>query len=202
MKKYLYPLIALMVLFSSCKGKEPSVKEQALTKEERIERRTKELEKIIEESLEKSKKDGKKSGKKSSWGNAPDFTLSTVDGKKLTLSDYAGKVIILDFWATWCGPCRKGIPEFVKLYNDYKNRGFVIIGVNLDRGGGDKVKSFVKDMKINYPVVFGNQRIKQDFGGIRGIPTAFIIDKKGNIAEKIVGYRPGSVFESEIKKLL
>ena len=156
----------------------------------------KELEKIIEKSLERTEK------KKVSWGKAPDFTLSTVDGSKLTLSEYAGNVIILDFWATWCGPCRMGIPEFVKLYSRYKNQGFIMIGINLDRGGRDKVKSFMKEMKINYPVVYGNSETTRDFGGIRGIPTAFIIDRNGNIAKKLVGYRPGSVFENEIRKLL
>ncbi len=199
MKKLLCLLVGFIVLFSSCKGKDASVKnanKSELTKEERIEQRTKELEKKISESLEKP------GGKGGSWGDAPDFTLETVSGGKLTLSEYAGKVIILDFWATWCGPCRMGIPEFVKMYSEYRDKGFVMIGVNLDKGGEDKVRSFAKKMGINYPMVFGGQQTVSSYGGIRGIPTAFIIDRKGNIVKKVVGYRPRSFFEDEIKKLL
>jgi len=136
------------------------------------------------------------------WGDAPDFTLPNLEGNRLTLSDFKGKVIILNFWATWCPPCREEIPDFVELYGEYKDEGLVIIGVNLDRGDSRAVKQFSKNYKINYPIVTGNVNVTQDYGGIRGIPTTFIIDRKGNIKEKYVGYRPKATFEEAVKKLL
>lgn len=207
MNKHLSFLIIIsLALFSSCKAQSPAVDKKELSKEERITERTEELEKIIENKVGKSDVEVKSSAgnvqEKHQWGNAPDFTLENAGGGKLTLSDYSGKVIILDFWATWCGPCRMGIPEFIKLYNSYRDKGLVVIGVDLDKGGKEAVVSFINEMKMNYPVVYGNSQVEQDFGGIRGIPTAFIIDRNGNIVNKLIGYRQGSEFEEEIKKLL
>ncbi|NIM02993.1 redoxin domain-containing protein [bacterium] len=136
------------------------------------------------------------------WGDAPDFTLPDLEGNSLTLSDFKGKVIILNFWATWCPPCREEIPDFVELYEEYKDEGLVIIGVNLDRGDSRTVKQFSKNYKINYPIVTGNVSVTQDYGGIRGIPTTFIIDRKGNIKEKYLGYRSKATFEEAVKRLL
>lgn len=133
---------------------------------------------------------------------APDFTLPTIYGDSLSLSDYKGKAIILDFWATWCPPCVQEIPDFIELYNKYKDKGLVIIGVSLDRGSVSDVKSFCEDIGIDYPIVMGNDRVSQKYGGIRGIPTTFIIDRDGMIVNKFVGYRPPEVFEAEVKKLL
>lgn len=136
------------------------------------------------------------------WGNAPDFTLPQLDGGSLTLSDFKGKVIIVNFWATWCPPCRMEIPDFVYLYENYKDKGLVIIGVNLDRGDARSVKQFSEKYKINYPVVLGNGKVTQDYGGIRAIPTTFIIDTKGDIKEKYIGYQSRATFEEEAKRLL
>ncbi|MBA7465960.1 Thiol-disulfide oxidoreductase ResA [subsurface metagenome] len=136
------------------------------------------------------------------WGDAPDFTLPDLEGNSLTLSDFKGRVIILNFWATWCPPCRKEIPDFVELYEKYKDEGLLIIGVNLDRGDSRTVKQFSKNYKINYPIVLGNVNVTQDYGGIRGIPTTFVIDRKGNIKKKYVGYRPKATFEGVVKILL
>lgn len=136
------------------------------------------------------------------WGDAPDFTLPDLEGNSLTLSDFKGRVIILNFWATWCPPCRKEIPDFVELYEKYKDEGLLIIGVNLDRGDSRTVKQFSKNYKINYPIVLGNVNVTQDYGGIRGIPTTFVIDRKGNIKKKYVGYRPKATFEEAVKRLL
>jgi peroxiredoxin len=136
------------------------------------------------------------------WGNAPDFTLPQVDGNSLTLSDFKGKVIILDFWATWCPPCQMEIPDFVELYEKYKDKGLVIIGVSLDEGDSRSVKQFSEKYKINYPIVLGNAKVTKDYGGVRAIPTTFVIDGKGDIKEKYVGYQPRSTFEAEAKKLL
>ena len=136
------------------------------------------------------------------WGDAPDFTLPDLEGNSLTLSDFKGRVIILNFWATWCPPCRKEIPDFVELYEKYKEEGLLIIGVSLDRGDSRAVKQFSKNYKINYPIVLGNVTVTQDYGGIRGIPTTFVIDRKGNIRKKYVGYRPRATFEEAVKRLL
>lgn len=133
---------------------------------------------------------------------ASDFELVSLYGETIKLSDFKGKVIILDFWATWCPPCRKEIPHFVKLHNEYKDKGVVIIGISLDREGPEKVKMFCEGMNVTYPVVMGNSKIVKDYGGIRGIPTTFIINKKQKIVKKIVGYTSYEVFKEQIEKLL
>ncbi|RKY41457.1 MAG: hypothetical protein DRP85_06270 [Candidatus Makaraimicrobium thalassicum] len=133
---------------------------------------------------------------------APDFTLKDLDGNFFRLSGTKGKVVILDFWATWCPPCRMELPHFQSLYEEYKGKGLVIVGVALDRGGTAVVRSFTEAGGITYPIVIGDQRIASTYGGIRGIPTTFVIDRQGRIVEKFVGYRGREVFESLIRKLL
>ena len=133
---------------------------------------------------------------------APDFTLKNIDGRNYSLSSANGKVIILDFWATWCPPCRKEIPHFVELASKYKRQGLEIIGISLDREGVGVVKSFAENNGINYPILMGNEQVVAKYGGIRGIPTTFVIDRKGQIVEKAVGYRDKTFFESIIKKYL
>lgn len=133
---------------------------------------------------------------------APDFTLKSVDGKTVKLSDYKGKVIIIDFWATWCPPCRKGIPDLVSIQKEFKN-DVVIIGISLDREKTIKdVPGFVKDYGINYPVVYGDDEVVVTYGGIEGIPTAFVIDKQGNVVDKHVGLVPKDTYLNKIKELL
>jgi len=133
---------------------------------------------------------------------APDFTLTNLNGKTVKLSDFKDKVIILDFWATHCPPCIQEIPDFVKLYNKYNDKGLVIIGISLDRGGAAAVKRFCQNKGVNYPIVIGNYEVTKSYGGIRYIPTTFIIDKNRNIVKKFIGYTPMNTFEGEIKKLL
>ena len=140
---------------------------------------------------------------KMAWGDAADFTLpSVVDGKPVTLSSFKGKVIILNFWATWCPPCRMELPDFVQLYAAYKDKGLVIVGVGLDEGGAEVINKFMQKQPLNYPVLAGNKDVTKAYGGIQGIPTTFIIDKDGNIKNKIVGARTKEFFEKEIKKYL
>lgn len=133
---------------------------------------------------------------------SPAWELKGTDGKPVKSSDFAGKVVILDFWATWCGPCRMEIPGFIELQKQYADRGLVVVGVSLDQGGAPVVKSFIEKAAINYPVVLGDETVVNAFGGVEGIPTTFIIDRKGQIVRKHVGYADKSEFEAEIKPLL
>lgn len=134
-----------------------------------------------------------------SWGNAPDFTLPLINGGTLTLSSLQGKVIIVNFFATWCPPCRMEIPDFVALQTHYAAQGLAIVGVALDEQ--QAVVPFAKEMNINYDVVIGDQQVAESYGGIRGIPTTFIIDRTGNIVSKHSGFTDKATFEKEIQAL-
>ncbi|MBM3839549.1 MAG: TlpA family protein disulfide reductase [Verrucomicrobia bacterium] len=136
------------------------------------------------------------------WGINRLLGLKDVDGKPVKSSDFAGKVVILDFWATWCGPCRQEIPGFVELQKQYGKEGLVIVGVSLDDQGPKIVKPFMKKYEINYPIVMDDGKTADLFGGVEAIPTTFVIDREGKIAHKHVGYAPKNQFEKEIKALL
>lgn len=133
---------------------------------------------------------------------AADFTLKNAGGgMDVKLSDYKGKVVILDFWATWCPPCRKGIPDLIELQKKYGDK-VVVIGVSVDdQNTIGEVPGFIKSMNINYPVAYANSEIAAAYGGIEAIPTSFIIDQDGNIVEKHVGLVDISVYENAINQL-
>ncbi len=130
---------------------------------------------------------------------APQFTLTDIAGHPIALSNYRGKVVILDFWAPWCPPCRREIPDFISLQKQYASQGLQIIGIGLDQPGN--VAAFVQQYGINYPVAVGDDAISNLYGGVSGIPTTFIIDKQGNITNRFEGFTERTVFEQEIKKL-
>ena len=130
---------------------------------------------------------------------APDFSLTDLNGKPFKLSDHLGKVVILDFWATWCPPCKAEIPYFIELKAQYGDKDLVIMGAAMD--DINRVKAFYKDHGMNYPVAIANQDMGSAYGGIQGIPTTFVIDKEGYVREKFVGYRPKNVFEEVYLKL-
>lgn len=140
----------------------------------------------------------------SSLQAAPDFTLKDLQGRSGKLSDYRGKVLILDFWATWCGPCRMLIPHFKALHDQYKDSGFEVIGIAMDHGGTKVVKPFVEKHEIKYLNFIGTNEVAMKYGGLRGIPTTFIITRDGRIYKKYVGVPPNprDTFETDIKSLL
>ena len=131
---------------------------------------------------------------------APDFTLKSIDGKTIKLSDYKGKIVIIDFWATWCGPCRKGIPDLIEIQKQYP-KDVVVLGISVDRETAKDVAPFVKNNKINYSVALFTEDVIKSFGGINSIPTSFVIDKKGNIVKKFVGLQPKSAYTDLLNSL-
>lgn len=134
---------------------------------------------------------------------AADFKLEGANDKfKHSLADYKGKVRILDFWATWCPPCRGEIPDFVSLQKQYGPKGLQIIGVSVDKGGKPGVAKFMADNKMNYPVFMSDSDTESAYGGIRAIPTTFLIDRQGNIVKKYIGGTDRATFEKDIKALL
>lgn len=137
-----------------------------------------------------------------SLSKAPDFTLETLQGEKFHLYDYLGNVIIIDFWDTWCPPCRAEIPHFIELYSKYQNKGFLMIGIAFARQGKETVKSFAENQGINYPLLLATREVVRAYGGISVIPTTFIINKRGEIVEKVIGYRDKEFFEEKITQLL
>jgi peroxiredoxin len=131
---------------------------------------------------------------------AVEFTLSDINGNRVSLSEYSGKVVVLDFFADWCPPCRQEVPDFIELEKQYGADGFSMIGVALvDRKAA---KAFSDKMGINYPVLIDDGNVSAAYGPIRSIPTTFVIDKEGKIAKIYIGYRPKEVFEKSIKELL
>jgi|WetSurMetagenome_2_1015567.scaffolds.fasta_scaffold107569_2 thiol-disulfide isomerase/thioredoxin len=133
---------------------------------------------------------------------APNFALKSYDGKTVELAKLKGKAVIVNFWATWCGPCRAEIPDFIKVYDTYKSKGLEIVGIALDEDGWSIVKPFLEKNKLNYPVVLGTADIVQKYGGIEGIPTTFFVDKNGNIVDRQVGMLTKPILEQKIKVLL
>jgi len=135
-------------------------------------------------------------------GNAaPEFSVTDIDGKKLSLSDYRGKVILLDFWATWCTPCRAEIPHFVEMQQKYGPQGFQVVGISMD-DDAKPVKEFYRQFNMNYPVAVGDDKLAQSFGGVLGLPVNFIIDREGRIHAKYLGATDVSVIDKAVSALL
>ena len=132
---------------------------------------------------------------------APDFALPKFDGGEIRLSSYKGKVVLLDFWATWCDPCREEIPSFVGLQQKYGDRGLQIIGVSMD-DSPDPVRAFYQQFHMNYPAVMGTAATGEAYGGVLGLPIAFLIDREGRIYSKHIGATDPAIFEKEVATLL
>ena len=134
--------------------------------------------------------------------HAPDFALKDANGKVVHLADYKGKVVVLDFWATWCGPCVIEIPWFTEFQRKYKDRGFEVLGVSMDDDGWKAINPFVAKRKINYRVVLGDDKTGDQYGGLEALPTTFVIDRSGRIAAVHVGLTDKRDFEDAIENLL
>jgi thiol-disulfide isomerase/thioredoxin len=133
---------------------------------------------------------------------APAWQLKDVNGTVVSFDQFKGKVVVLDFWATWCAPCRSEIPGYVALQEKYAGAGLVMVGVSLDREGPEVVKKFMTDQKINYPIVLGDEKIVDAFGGVEAIPTTFIIDRHGTVRYRKVGAMPAEAFEAVVAPFL
>ncbi|MCW5980449.1 MAG: TlpA family protein disulfide reductase [Bryobacteraceae bacterium] len=133
---------------------------------------------------------------------APDFSLKDADGRTVRLSDYKGKVVLLNFWATWCGPCRIEIPWFRDFESNFKDRGFAVIGVSMDEEGWEVVKPYVERAKVNYRVVIGDDEVAGNYGGVSSLPTSFIIDRDGRIASVHIGLVSKDNYAKDINALL
>ena len=133
---------------------------------------------------------------------APEFTLRDANGTFVKLSDYRGKVVLLNFWATWCGPCALEIPWFIEFEQEYKAKGFEVVGISMDDDGWEAVKPYVSEHKLNYRVLLGDDSVSQLYGGVEALPTTFIIDRDGKVAFVHVGLAGKDEYLGEIQSLL
>jgi thiol-disulfide isomerase/thioredoxin len=124
------------------------------------------------------------------------------NGKKISSSDFKDKVLLVSFFATWCPPCREEIPEFIELQKKLGSKGFSVIGISVDETGPDAVKSLIEQEKINYPVAMAEESVMTGFGGLSGIPTSFLINRKGNVVKQYPGYAPSSVLQVDIDQVM
>ncbi len=131
-----------------------------------------------------------------------DFALKDSAGKTVHLSDYRGKVVLLNFWATWCAPCKIEIPWFVEFQQKYQNQDFEVLGVSMDEDGWDSVRPYMAAHKLNYPVMIGGDAIDRMFGGVDDLPTSFLVDRNGSVVKKHIGLISKDTWEDEITTLL
>jgi peroxiredoxin len=135
-------------------------------------------------------------------GIAPDFTLQSLDGKTVRLSDFRGKPVVLNFWATWCGPCKIEMPWFVDLQKQYGPAGLQFLGVAMDDASTKDIAEFAESMKVNYPILVGKESVGDAYGGVQFLPETFYIDRNGKVVDKAFGLKGRGEIEDAIKKIL
>lgn len=175
-------IVSLLSIFGGCTGGNDggSQSGQADGSRENIQAQIKEVEPII----------------------AADFELPRLEGGTFRLSDHRGQIVLLDFWASWCPPCRMAIPHLIKVYEQYKDKNVIVVGIALDEGGAPVVEKFVDAFEIPYPILLGNADVVAKYGNFQGIPISFLINKKGEIVERHSGFRPRQIYEAAIDMLL
>jgi cytochrome c biogenesis protein CcmG/thiol:disulfide interchange protein DsbE len=133
---------------------------------------------------------------------APDFTLNDASGKRVSLRDFKGEVVVLNFWATWCVPCKAEIPWFIEFEKTYASRGFTVLGVSMDEDGWKAINPYAAKAKINYPIVLGNEDVNRQYGGFDALPTTVVIGRDGKVAFLHEGLIARDEYEKEIRRLL
>lgn len=133
---------------------------------------------------------------------APDFELASVDGKNVKLSDYRGKAVLLNFWATWCEPCKIEMPWFVDLQKKYGEQGFQVIGVAMDDAPPKEIAEFAQKMGVNYPILIGKEKVGDDYGGVQFLPSTFYVGRDGKVIDRVFGLVSRSEIENNIKKAM
>jgi len=133
---------------------------------------------------------------------APDFELTSLDGKQVKLSDFRGQAVLLNFWATWCSPCKIEMPWFVDLQKQYGPQGLAVVGVAMDDASKDDIAKFTKDMGVNYPILLGKEAVGEMYGGVQFLPTTFYIDRRGRVVDRVFGLVGKSEIEDNVKKAL
>jgi len=133
---------------------------------------------------------------------APDFTLQSLDGKTIRLSDFRGKAVLLNFWATWCAPCKIEMPWFVELQKQYGPEGLQVVGVAMDDASPKDIGDFAKEMGVNYPVLIGKEAVGDAYGGVQFLPENFYIDRNGKVLDRAFGLKGRSEIEDEIKRIV
>ncbi|WP_118838034.1 TlpA family protein disulfide reductase [Salinibacter ruber] len=134
--------------------------------------------------------------------SAPDFSLEQMNGEPFRLSDHRGEIVVVNFWATWCPPCRKEIPGFIQLQKEFGTEEVTILGISLDDQGFEAVRPYAEEMGINYPLVVGSNRLTRKYGGVRALPTSFVVGPEGTVQYARPGFLPKAELRRQLKPLL
>jgi peroxiredoxin len=133
---------------------------------------------------------------------APDFALQSIDGKTVRLSDFRGKAVLLNFWATYCAPCRIEMPWFVELQDRYAAEGLQVVGVAMDDASPDDIEKFASELGVNYPILVGEETVGNAYGGVQFLPSTFYIGRDGKVVDKVFGLKTKNEIEENVKKTL